>query len=96
MDDDMFISLFSQLRLQYYARNHVVFNYGEMGHKMYFVLQGSAGILIPRNDTNDSIVNVDNISKEMPFQQYMELCYPNFRLIAEKNDGDSFGEIAII
>lgn len=36
------------MTLETYEPNRLIFKHGDSGRKMYFVLQGSAGILIPK------------------------------------------------
>lgn len=40
-------SLFRELKYELINRNEILFNVGDYGRKMYFILSGEVGILIP-------------------------------------------------
>lgn len=49
MDDDLYLKLFKNLMLERAPQYSIVFEKGEKGRKMYFILEGEVGIMIPND-----------------------------------------------
>jgi CRP-like cAMP-binding protein len=47
LPDDLFIRIYKDLVLEKVAASEVVFNIGDIGRKMYFIIEGEVAILIP-------------------------------------------------
>jgi CRP-like cAMP-binding protein len=47
LNDTNYESLFGELKYEHFKEHEVIFNQGDTGRKMYFILQGEVGILIP-------------------------------------------------
>ena len=48
------MNIFQQLEFEYVPKNKYIFNYGEKGRKMYLILNGEVGILLPLKENEIS------------------------------------------
>jgi CRP-like cAMP-binding protein len=47
MNESNYEDLYCELKYEHYKEHEIIFNHGDTGRKMYFILQGEVGILIP-------------------------------------------------
>ncbi|CAK58625.1 unnamed protein product (macronuclear) [Paramecium tetraurelia] len=92
--EDILLKLIKSLLIERFKQCEVVFNQGETGRKMYFILEGEVSILVKNQDHFDTSINQKK-SKLKKFEDVMAIRYPNFRQVAVKKQFDYFGEIAI-
>jgi CRP-like cAMP-binding protein len=44
---DSYIKIFKEIKFECFTENRTIFEAGDIGRKMYFVLYGEVGILLP-------------------------------------------------
>ncbi|CAD8136913.1 unnamed protein product [Paramecium octaurelia] len=92
--EDILLKLIKSLFIERFKQYETVFNQGETGRKMYFVLEGEVSILVKNQDHIDSAINQKKC-KLKKFEDVLAIRFPNFRQVATKKQFDYFGEIAI-
>lgn len=60
LPDDLFIRIYKDLVLEKIGASEIVFNIGDIGRKMYFIIEGEVAILIPMQESP-----VENTSKSI-------------------------------
>ncbi|CAD8059122.1 unnamed protein product [Paramecium sonneborni] len=98
--EDILIKLIKSLFIERFKQYEVVFNQGETGRKMYFILEGEISIIVKNQDHIDNYNSQNKCnhtfgSKLKKFEDVLAIRYPNFRQVAIKKQFDYFGEIAI-
>ncbi|CAD8144139.1 unnamed protein product [Paramecium pentaurelia] len=92
--EDILLKLIKSLQIERFKQYEVVFNQGETGRKMYFILEGEVSILVRNQDHLDTTINQKKC-KLKKFEDFLSIRYSNFRQVAVKKQFDYFGEIAI-
>ncbi|CAD8085306.1 unnamed protein product [Paramecium primaurelia] len=97
LPDDLYIRIFKDLQLERSNAAEVVFNIGDIGRKMYFIIDGEVAILIPMQEQQHHD-NHHHQRKSLIIKKFDDLLkhkYAQYKLIAIKSKNDFFGEIAI-
>ncbi|CAD8056125.1 unnamed protein product [Paramecium sonneborni] len=92
--DDILLKLIKSLFIERFKQYEVVFNQGETGRKMYFILEGEVSILVKNQDSIETVIPQKK-NKLKTFEDVLVNRYPIFRQVAIKKQFDYFGEIAI-
>lgn len=56
------MELFNELSYEHYKEHSAIFHHGDTGRKMYFILQGEVGILIPTGEDQDNSATKSTIA----------------------------------
>ena len=99
LSDDLYLSIFKNLRLEIFKKYEVVFHYGDLGKKIYYILKGEAYVLVPKIfDVNDhSSLSLNNFHKNLPVNEAEILhSFPSFLIRTVLKEGYNFGEVALI
>ncbi|KAM3135022.1 hypothetical protein pb186bvf_012846 [Paramecium bursaria] len=91
LKEDLYLKLFIDMAVEQFSQFEIVFNHGDTGRKMYFILDGEAAILIPNGEA-DHHTQRKSIRK---YEDVLKYKFSNFKMIAVKKQYDHFGEIAI-
>ncbi|CAK58129.1 unnamed protein product (macronuclear) [Paramecium tetraurelia] len=94
LSPELYLKLFKNLLFERVNQFELVFNYGEKGRKMYFILEGEVGILLPQENESQTERKLD-LSAIKRFDELLLHNYSNHKLVAIKKKSDHFGEIAI-
>ncbi|CAK89215.1 unnamed protein product (macronuclear) [Paramecium tetraurelia] len=97
LPDDLYIRIFKDLQIERINAAEVVFNMGDIGRKMYFIIDGEVAILIPMQESqhHDNPHHQRRSSVVKKFDDLLKHKYAQYKLIAIKSKNDFFGEIAI-
>ncbi|CAD8097805.1 unnamed protein product [Paramecium sonneborni] len=98
LPDDLYIRIFKDLQLERSNAAEVVFNIGDIGRKMYFIIDGEVAILIPMQDQQHHDTQHHHQRKSLIVKKFDDILkhkYAQYKLIAIKSKNDYFGEIAI-
>ncbi|CAD8094249.1 unnamed protein product [Paramecium sonneborni] len=98
LPDDLYIRIFKDLQLENRNAAEVVFNIGDIGRKMYFIIDGEVAILIPMQEQQHHDTLHHHQKKTLivkKFEDLLKYKYAQYKLIAIKSKNDYFGEIAI-
>ena len=100
LSEEIYLEIFKALRLETFKKFEVVFNYGDIGRKIYYILKGEAYVLVPKiYDVNDhSALTLNNLHKNLlPTTEEQILHeYPSFLIRTVLREGYNFGEVALI
>ena len=97
LSDDLYLSIFKNLRLEIFKKYEVVFHYGDLGKKIYYILKGEAYVLVPKIfDVNDhSSLSLNNLHKNLlAYETEILHSFPSFLIRTVFKEGYNLGEVA--
>lgn len=98
--EETYLEIFRAIKVETYQKFQVVFHYGDIGKKIYYILKGEVYVLVPKiYDINDhSALNLTNIHSSLLPANEAEILknYPSFLIRTILKEGMNFGEVALI
>lgn len=86
----MFSAIFKELRYEFFAKNQIIENCGDLSKKFYFILEGE--ILILRPNFLESNNNEPYLKKKEPENEKIAKNYQDCEILHSFIRGHSFGE----
>lgn len=98
--EETYLEIYKAIKVETYKKFQVVFHYGDIGKKIYYILKGEVYVLVPKiYDVNDhSALNLTNIHSSLLPANEAEILknYPSFLIRTILKEGMNFGEVALI
>ncbi|CAD8083176.1 unnamed protein product [Paramecium sonneborni] len=90
LDANLYLMLFEQIRYEKYPPLTPIFEAGDIGRRMYFIIEGTVGIFKPKNaDAKPHPGNYHN------FQEITDRRYFQYQFVNILKAGTYFGEVAL-
>lgn len=84
-----FRGVVSELEMEQFESNTIVFQINEVGRKVYFILQGELAVLVEKK-------HLEAYEPRDHFAKLLDIQFPNLKVVTIFGKGAYFGEVSLL